>query len=330
MSSFLLVRRQWSAKDLIDSVTPRFSSHNKKFMFDLALKADTPPRGTIGYSRWSQRRVPDRFATTGLKTVVEGQAGFFDYARDSDTTATHWHLNFANRDTFVAWGASLLAQDELQIVEHPSLIALRLAAKREGISTYCVEEGYPTPVLISGVERKLQLETSQNTAAGRPYGLYGFRFAKATHDQLSSATTVFESPELSNILAIEAPPGGSGLYSAAEIGAVLATAYSGFSAVRDESRISMASESVAIHTGYWGCGAYGGNRVLMALLQMLAAEFAGIPKLVFHFGDPSGHAPFEQAMAIFNNLRARKDLQRDQMIQEIRDMRFSWGVSDGN
>lgn len=330
MSSFLLHRRQWNAKDLMDSVTPRFSSPNKKIMFDLAVKAAPPPRGNIGYSRWSKRRLPERFETTVHTTNVVGQAGFFDYAPDSDPTAIHWHLNFANIDVFTAWATSLLAQDELQVVEHPCLIALRLAAKKEGASTYCVEEGNPTPILLSGAERRLHFDIAPDSEAGRPYGLYGFRFTKATPDQLNSATTVFENPAPSNILAIEAPPGGAGLYTTAEISGVLVTALSGFAAVRDESRISMASENVTIHTGYWGCGAYGGNRLLMALLQMLAAEFAGIPKLVFHVGDPSGQAPFEQAMAIFNSIRLRKKLQSNQLIQEIYDMKFFWGVSDGN
>jgi Poly (ADP-ribose) glycohydrolase (PARG) len=45
--------------------------------------------------------------------------------------------------------------------------------------------------------------------------------------------------------------------------------------------------SVAVHTGYWGCGAFGGNRVLMALLQVLAAGSAGLDQLVFHVGDPA-------------------------------------------
>jgi hypothetical protein len=61
---------------------------------------------------------------------------------------------------------------------------------------------------------------------------------------------------------------------------------------------------VIIHTGNWGtglrhspvplslslvnthslcrAGAYGGNKVLMALLQVLAARLAGVDKLVYH------------------------------------------------
>ncbi len=43
-----------------------------------------------------------------------------------------------------------------------------------------------------------------------------------------------------------------------------------------------------IHTGFWGCGAFGGNRVLMTTLQILAAEMAGLERVVFHTGDASG------------------------------------------
>ena len=44
---------------------------------------------------------------------------------------------------------------------------------------------------------------------------------------------------------------------------VFATAYTGFRAARAESG---AGFEVVVHTGHWGTGAYGGDRVLMALL----------------------------------------------------------------
>lgn len=37
-----------------------------------------------------------------------------------------------------------------------------------------------------------------------------------------------------------------------------------------------------IHTGYWGCGAYGGNREPMPLLQLIAACESKFVTLVFH------------------------------------------------
>jgi hypothetical protein len=34
----------------------------------------------------------------------------------------------------------------------------------------------------------------------------------------------------------------------------------------------------------------------MALLQIVAADLAGLDRLVFHVGSPSGRAPFEEAL----------------------------------
>ncbi len=87
-----------------------------------------------------------------------------------------------------------------------------------------------------------------------------------------AATTFIDPPTFSNIVAMEAPPGGHGPYTRDEIEDILATAFIGFSACRLES----GSVGAIVHTGNWGTGAYGGDRVLMALLQLIAARLAGL------------------------------------------------------
>ena len=64
-------------------------------------------------------------------------------------------------------------------------------------------------------------------------------------------------------------------------------------------------KKVVIHTGNWGCGthseggrprhsypifvgAFGGNRTLMALIQFIAARFAGVDEIVYHAFDQQG------------------------------------------
>lgn len=47
---------------------------------------------------------------------------------------------------------------------------------------------------------------------------------------------------------------------------------------------------VVVHTGNWGTGAFGGNKVLMACIQMYAARVAGLDELVFHTFEPSATA----------------------------------------
>src|SRR5262249_17357234 len=155
--------------------------------------------------------------------------------------------------------------------------------------------GQPTPVLVRGVERRCRIATNPDAEQGRPRGLYGNNFAEAPAEAVARATTPIDPPTYTNTLAMEAPDGGWGAYRRQEIEYILSTAYTGFSAARIESAQVREPPRVVIHTGFWGCGAYGGNRVLMALLQLLAARLAGIDRFVFHTGDAAGTAAFDEA-----------------------------------
>ena len=42
---------------------------------------------------------------------------------------------------------------------------------------------------------------------------------------------------------------------------------------------------MSLHIGYWGCGAYGGNPVLMIAVQLLAARLAGCRLVPIYGGD---------------------------------------------
>lgn len=44
---------------------------------------------------------------------------------------------------------------------------------------------------------------------------------------------------------------------------------------------------MVVHTGNWGTGAFGGNRILMATIQLLASQVAQVDELVFHTFEPS-------------------------------------------
>ena len=79
----------------------------------------------------------------------------------------------------------------------------------------------------------------------------------------------------SNILAIEAPIGGYGTYGIMDMDYTFYFVYTIYCS--KNCRIE-----VIIHSGNWGSGAYGGNKELMSLFQMLAAYFAGVDALVYH------------------------------------------------
>jgi len=182
------------------------------------------------------------------------------------------------------------------------------------------------PALILGVERRCAVATDRNAAEGRPYGLYGNNFSEAKADAIQRATRALNPPTVSNILAMEAPAFGTGFYTPEQIDYILTTAYTGYRAARFES----APGRAMVHTGFWGCGAYGGNRVLMALLQLLAAQLSGLERIVFHTVDAAGTQAFAAARDLFDQELARGHQPLRDILARIDAMHFAWGVGDGN
>jgi hypothetical protein len=328
MTNYLISRRQWDAGELISGYKPRFFHPHKTLLYEMAFSKGQQSDGTIGYSRWAPRALPEKFPSRKAPLSVTRKTGFFDYVPSAQAGLAEWHLNFANYDVYSTWAASLFAQDEMQVAEHPGLMALRMAATKEGLSMLCVEVGEPTPILVTGVERRLSIDT--NPSADRPHGLYGNQFKRASTEQIEAATTVFDAPSKSNLIAIEAPAYGTGSYSEDEINFILRTAHAGFTAARDESLATLGTTEFCIHTGFWGCGAYGGNRVLMSLLQMIAADMAGESQIIFHVGDKTGDAPFDEALTAYRLFRNNLTITTDGMIKALAERHFSWGESDGN
>ena len=83
-----------------------------------------------------------------------------------------------------------------------------------------------------------------------------------------------------------------------------------------------------IHTGFWGCGAFGGNRILMTILQSLAADLAGVD-IVFWASDDSGVNLVKNARRQYKQAR-EISLSVPRLLDYLVKQRFQWGVSDGN
>lgn len=309
------------------SYPPRFADRNKRAVFAELMRPGEEAKGTITFTRWREGALPA--ARSGAQPDVLERGGFFVYGEPLPPGTMAWHLNFAMSDCFGAYAGPLLAQDELQVLEHPALASIREAAAGERLSLLCVEEGRPTPVLLSGVERRGRLDTRRGP--GRPWGLYGNVFARAHPDAVHAAIERIDPPTLSNILAIEAPAYGSGLYTQEQLEYVLATAATGFRcAVLETRRVAQKSGQkgrTRIHTGFWGAGAYGGNRECMALLQLLAAELAEVEELVFYSVDAAGSATFAEAARLHGELP--EDASIRQLVEQVAEMKFAWGVSNG-
>ena len=69
----------------------------------------------------------------------------------------------------------------------------------------------------------------------------------------------------------------------------------------------------------------------MTTLQMIAAEMAGVERIVFHTGDPSGAAAIREMRRLFEmDLVGGSAIAVRELIRRIEAAGFEWGVSDGN
>jgi hypothetical protein len=320
-------RVSFEAATLLREHPPQWPSGNKQLVFDIACSSNFPFEGQVAYARWPKQELPDSVTSESAFSV---RSGVFAYADPKKSEIVPWHLNFSDPYLFVAYDSHLLAQDELQVSEHPILGAVREALLSKGMAAVTVNEREePTPVTITGVQRRCFIDTQPNPTAGLPSGLYGDAFSMATAEQVKAATNPLSPPTMSNILAISAPPGGWGEYSREEMLDGLTTAYAGFSAARQESkRLVPDSSRTVIHTGFWGCGAFGGNRRLMTILQALAADLADV-EIVFWAFDESRVKLARDAHQVYERLRDSTPTV-DHFLGLLLQEKFEWGVSDGN
>jgi len=277
----------------------------------------TPTSDAIAVTRWAAAALP---ATAQLaSTEVLAMAGYYDYAGEDRGV---WHVNFADPQLFVAYGSALLAQDELQAAEHPLLA--------EGEPALTEAAAVATPVLVVGAERRCTIETAPDLEVGREYGLYGNRFALAPPEVIRRAIRVHRPPTRTNLIAIAAPV-GSGEYTRPQLEQILVTAYTGFAAATAETQRVWPGAHTEIRTGFWGCGAFGGNRQVMVIMQLLAARLAGVSRLRFYVFDDAGRASFTAgATALDRVLDHPPGEPLGDLIERIADLDYEWGTSDGN
>jgi hypothetical protein len=137
---------------LLAAHPPRFV-HPHKQRIAARLLAAPAPAGDVGVTRWSLEALPVQLPPRWPTVVL--REGFFRYDPADETPGTmHWQLNFADTHLFGFYAGDLLAQDELQVLEHPVLGAVREWLLADGHAAYTMEGGEPTPVLVTGAERR--------------------------------------------------------------------------------------------------------------------------------------------------------------------------------
>ncbi|ELR11794.1 Tyrosyl-tRNA synthetase [Acanthamoeba castellanii str. Neff] len=325
---YVTCQASFDANELATDHPPRWLHPNKKLVYALACpRGADSHRGTLHYSRYKEIPLPSLYVPDDAmkqKTQLEMREDAFTYEptaqEEEGRPVVSWYKNFAHSHLFIAYAGGLYAQDEMQVAEHPILASLREAltsSRDKRFRPLTTEGNEPTPILIRGVERRIFVKTDRNPGAGRPYGLYGGAFAAASEAAIRNASVVLKPPTISNILALEAPPGGRGAY-------------------RYEKGFESAPPFVVIHTGNWGTGAYGGNKVLMALLQVLAARLAGVDKLVYHTFERQSSDAYREGVALLDERLVadsegqQKQIAVDELIGKLTALQFRWGLSDGN
>lgn len=332
-----IARLTFEAAELARDFPPRLVNENKRIVHGIACPPGATHEGRLVVSRWKAMDVPSEIRAAGGPagdpTTFEARQDVFGYEPSTADDVVEWYLNFAHHDLFMAYGGPLFAQDEMQVAEHPILGSLREALLKSTLPPSTVENGEPTPILIMGAERRCEVATDRNPAKGRPFGLYGNNFAAASPEAVRTATRRIDPPTKTNLIAMEAPYLGRGRYTFAEILFILRTAYTGFRAARLETERSRGDGAlVVVHTGFWGCGAYGGNPVLMPALQLLGARLGGVDRLVFHTFDAAGSEDYARALALVEDELLAGDEAKSvgDILARVEAVGFEWGVSDGN
>src|SRR5690349_3853899 len=124
----------FDVRHLMESHPPIWHHPNKQAVFAIACPPGSVHRGQLEYTRWPAMPLPDAVDIARIADLVEGREDAYDYVPlPGSATPVEWHVNFADPHLFVAYGSSLLAQDEMQVAEHPSLGALREALSADSV-----------------------------------------------------------------------------------------------------------------------------------------------------------------------------------------------------
>lgn len=160
--------------DLSTYFPARFQDSNKKALFDNLIEVNkySPSNQDVLITRFYPKPLPSIY--TSEQHCDKSSAylfipNVFDYRSPDSNDIVEWHMNFANCDIFAYYDGSLLAQDELQVLESPQLASLREYLIQENntkntdkkvFSSYVVEKNFPYPILISNIERVINLNTT--------------------------------------------------------------------------------------------------------------------------------------------------------------------------
>lgn len=330
-------------QDLIKNFKPEYLNTRKRIFFEKALYCHRKQKGIIRISRvgfFEAKEKIDSLVISKSPFEFENVPHFYDYSKDNSNNSTAlWYVNFADPQLFGFYDGDLFAQDEIQTLEFPLLASCMLyldSLKNETLpSRTVVSVPAPansqkkfikcySPYLFENVPYWISVNTSPILKDGSKGNIYGRAFSTAPKEQIESGIKIYEPELKANIIAMAAPDGGYGAYKDNQIAQIIETLICSYSAAVKQTKMQK-KEICIIHTGNWGCGAFGGNKELMYLCQFFSASVCKVDKLVFHACDDS---IIETAMKKLDSLP--EELTVADFLSFIKAQNYKWNMSDGN
>lgn len=273
MDSPFLHRFEYDTTDLVNNYELPVMHHLKEYLYNLlkrSLQTSFNTKIAVDQINSDYWHLDDNDPSVIMSTKeFEARQNTYEYSYDSN--ATHWWVNFSRDRPFVAYNAAMFAQDEIQTAEHPILCHLKEALQKEGVVLR--QNGRCDPLLIRGIIRCALIDTTE---------LYGRKFTEASKKTVYRAVSMQNPVTTTNIICMTAHPISNGAYTLEQLYYMYRTCHAAFRGINTVENNGDISSIHVVHTGHWECGVFGGNRIVTALIQILAIVTSDVSRLVYH------------------------------------------------
>lgn len=265
-------------------------------------------RFKIDHSHKKPSYFSNPFNKGGSKPQVESREGYFDYAIQDTTQQKVYHVDFANERLGGGFLGRGFVQEETMFVEFLELdyhaikdgltnlgrstLQTRVSNNIPGIQSNWALGGRPTPLIFEEVTRTGKFK----------YGKYKLTTGKSSYGAIKFETK--DPLQKANILAIAAPKLKKGdtksQTSFATLTDLFNTANAGFTFAKEQTD----NKKLVMVTGALGAGVFYNHRIVVNVIQQLAAMHANVDHIIFY-----GYGTSEQIKA---NTLVNKILQQAQ------------------
>lgn len=308
----LMAKSTVKIQNLLKNFSPKFENPTKQVYNEKALYYHRYQNGLIKISRWkyaSERMSPLKFENVTI--AIESSSENYNYENGNflpanENTCSFW-VNFSNPKLFSDCEGDYFSQGDTMALAHPLLLS-------------CVS-------YLKSLDDKCFIPATKESEEPTPFVFLDVPFwVRVTGESLTDNFEVLIREEKSNIISM-CPPLGSGRYTKEQIEYLLETVLCAFGGGA-KSEYALKKTNLILHTGNWGCGAYGNNEELIYLVQIFGAMATGFSKIIFH--NPNEEA-LKKAKEDFETLpffNYGGVLSYQKLVEHILDKRFAWTRED--